>query len=182
MSPFSLPRRERTLMHKIAEKDWLVRARLELPTCLALASSDFRDGWDFIQLKDAERLDKRLRTMGWNLVKVCGFQKSGVGGSSQQAIGAALKVALRTVSEHLPAIEVGGIYLKPYPWFCLATVVVYPYWIQQYPVLPAPDRLVTQGLRPEPRRLSLNLDAFGLQFDNSNSLRPGHGIRTRMAR
>ena len=150
-------------MHTIVERNWLVRARMKLPGCLMLASSYFRDGWDFIQFENAERLDNRLRSMGWNLVKICGFQKSGVGDSSQQAIAGALKLALRTIGGHLSAVEVGDISLKGYPWFCLATVVVYPYWIRQSTALPAPG-CATFSLDSEWRRLSFELGTLDPQF------------------
>jgi len=167
-------------LHTIAEKDWLVRAHMELPLCLMLATSGFRDGWDFIQFENAERLDKRLRTMGWNLVRICGFQKSGVGDSSQQAMAGALRLALRTLGGHLSAVEVGDISLKRYPWFCLATVVVYPYWIQQYTALLASDCAALR-LDSERRRMSLELGALGPPFADWSSLCSRCSFRPRIA-
>jgi hypothetical protein len=166
-------------VHTIAERDWLVRARMELPACLMPTTSGFRDDWEFIQFENAEQLDKRLRTIGWNLVKICGFQKSGVGDSSQQAIAGALRLALRTLVGHLSAVEVGDISLKRYPWFCLSTVVVYPYWIQQYTALPARDCAALR-LDSELRRLSLELGALGPPFADWSSLCSGCSFRPRI--
>jgi hypothetical protein len=169
-------------VHTIAERDWLVRARMELPACLMPTTSGFRDDWDFIQFENAEQLDKRLRTIGWNLVKICGFQKSGVGDSSQLAIAKALKLVLRTISRHLPAVEVGDITLKPYPWFCLATVVVYPYWIHHHTALSAPECAALRIIRldAERRRLSSEPGAPP-QFADWSSLCSKCSVRPRLA-
>jgi hypothetical protein len=37
-------------------------------------------------------------------------------------------------------VEVGEIKLTRYPWFCLARVTVFPYWIQQSSASEMPDR------------------------------------------
>jgi len=134
----------------ITEMNLLVRARMELPGGLELATYQFREGWESIQSEDACRLKKKMRTSGWNFIKIGdGILNSGIGDTSQEAIAGALKLALRMISEHLPAVEVGDISLTRYPWFCLARVTVFPCWIQQSPASLVPDRVTL--LRPAPR-------------------------------
>lgn len=121
-------------MRTIAATDLFVRARMELPAGLELATDQFREGWKSIQPEDAGRLKREMRTSGWSFIKTGnGILGSGLGDTSQEAIAGALKLALRTISQHFPAVEVGDIRLTRYPWFCLASVIVYPYWIQQSP-------------------------------------------------
>lgn len=138
-------------MRTIAEMNLLVRARMELPDGLELATDQFREGWESVQSDDAGRLKKKMRASGWNFIKIGdGILKSGIGDTSQEAIAGALKHALRMISEHFPAVEVGDIRLTRYPWFCLARVTVFPYWIQQSSATAVPDRATL--LASTPRR------------------------------
>ena len=132
-------------MRTIAEQNVLLRVRVELPVGLKLATHEFREGWNFVT-GDASRLEKKIRTRGWNFIKIAdGTLKNGVGETSQEAIAGALKLALRQMSAHFNAVEVERIELTQYPWFYLAKVRIYPYRIQQDAILPVSD---------EPRRFS----------------------------
>jgi hypothetical protein len=123
-------------MRTIAELNLLLRAQVELPDGMKLATDEFHEGWNFVRAGNAERLKEKIQARGWNFIKVAdGSLRSGVGDTSQEAIAGALKLALRHVSEHFNAAEVEHIELTQYPWFFLARVRVYPYRIQQDAVL-----------------------------------------------
>jgi len=84
----------------------LLRTRTELPNDLKLATEEFREGWDFAPSVDARRLEKRIVTQGWSFIKIAGGPlKSGVGDTSQEAIGNALKLALRHISVRFNAVD-----------------------------------------------------------------------------
>ena len=127
-------------MRTIAEVNVLMRVQTELPDGLRVATQEFREGWSFVRAATAKRLEKKIRTRGWNFIKIAdGSLRSGVGDTSQEAIASALKLALRRISEHFNAVEVEHIELTQYPWFFLARVRVYPYRIQQGPILHRSD-------------------------------------------
>ena len=138
-------------MRTIAEMDMLIRAWMELPAGLQLTTDQFREGWQIVQPEEAGELKKKMRTGEWNLIRTGdGILKSGLGDTSREAINCAIKRALRTISERIAAVEVGEIKLMRYPWFCLAGVTVFPYWIQQSSGSEMPDRATL--LAPAPRR------------------------------
>ena len=142
-------------MHNIAELKMLLRARVELPVGLKLATDEFGEGWNFVRRENARRLEKKIQTRGWNFIKIAdGLLRSGVGERSQEAIASALKLALRQVSEHFNAVEVEHIELTQYPWFFLARVSVYPYRIQQDAVLAVMEETVPMAITHRQRRLS----------------------------
>jgi hypothetical protein len=132
-------------MRTIAELSMLLRARAELPAGLELTTDDFREGWRFVRKIDAHRLEKKVRTRGWHLIRSADESlRSGVGQTSQEAIAGALKLALRRVSENFNAVEVEHIEITDYPWFFLARVRVFPFRIQQAAAQP----LVYEAPRP----------------------------------
>jgi len=134
-------------MRTIAELNMLLRERIELPAGMKLATDEFREGWSFIQRSDARRLEKRILKSGWNFIKIAdGSLRSGVGETSQEAIASALKLALRRISQHFNAVEVEHIELTRYPWFFLARVRVYPYRIQEGPILAVPDDAMAEPI------------------------------------
>ena len=142
-------------MRTIAELNVLLRARAELPVGLKVATEEFREGWNFMRSGGAQRLEKKIRTRGWNFIKISdGSLRSGVGDTSQEAIASALKLALRRVSTHFNAVEVEHIELTKYPWFFLARVRVYPYRIQQGAALPTPDEAAEAPMTGRQRRLA----------------------------
>lgn len=117
-------------MRTIETMNMVIRARVELPRGLKLATDEFREGWNLVRSGGAERLQRRIQTRGWGLIKtrdVC--QRSGVGNTSQEAIASALKLALRQLSEFFHAATVERIHLTKYPWFFLARVAVHSYRI-----------------------------------------------------
>ena len=140
-------------MHAIARTHMLLRTRTELPNGLRLATEEFREDWSFVRSSDALRLGKQLIMRGWNFVRVAdGSLRSGVGDTSQEAIGNALKLALRHISAHFNAAEVEHIELTQYPWFFLARVRVLPYFIHQGAVLPVSEEAVAMpALRRQKR-------------------------------
>ncbi len=141
-------------MRKIAELNMLVRARIELPVGLKLATDEFREGWNFIWPEDTRWLKEQMQPRGWSLIKSCdGPLRSGVGETSQEAIASALKHALRFIGKNFHAVEVEQINLTAYPWFFLARVTVHPYWIQKGTALPVPDRAMSFAHSPRRRRL-----------------------------
>jgi hypothetical protein len=123
-------------MRTIAELNVLMRVQTQLPDGVRVATQEFREGWSFVRAANAKRLEKKIRTRGWNFIKIAdGSLRSGVGDTSQEAIASALKLALRRINAHFNAAEVEHIELTQYPWFFLARVRVYPYRIQQGPML-----------------------------------------------
>ena len=144
-------------MRTIAELNVLLRARAELPVGFKVATEEFREGWSFMRSGGARRLERKIQTRGWSFIKIAdGLLRSGVGDTAQVAIASALRLALRRVSEHFIAAEVEHIELTQYPWFFLARVRVYPYWIQQGALLPLPDEAMEMPMAPRPRRLAPN--------------------------
>jgi hypothetical protein len=142
-------------MRTIAELNVLLRARVELPAGLKLATEEFREGWNLARSVDARRLEKKIHTRGWNFIKIAdGSLRSGVGETSQKAIASALRLALRRVSSRFNAAEVEHIELTRYPWFFLARVRVYPYRIQQAAELPEPDEAEPLPGESRQRRLT----------------------------
>ncbi len=118
------------LMYIIKTTNMVTRARVELPRGLTLATNEFGEGWNLVRSGGAERLQRKIQTHGWNLIKnrdVC--QRSGVGNTAQKAIASALKLALRQLSESFHAATVEDIHLTQYPWFSLARVTVHSYRI-----------------------------------------------------
>jgi hypothetical protein len=154
-------------MRAIAELNVLVRVRAELPVGLKLVTNEFREGWNFV-VGDASRLEKKIRTRGWNFIRIAdGSLRSGVGETSQEAIANALKLALRRISEYSNAVEVERIELTQYPWFFLARVQIYPYRIQQTAVLPVTREAAYPPAAPLARRLSLHAPALFPDFGST---------------
>jgi hypothetical protein len=156
-------------MCTITEAKMLVRARLNLPDGLKLATEEFREGWNIVRTGNAVRLKKKIHARGWNFIKIGdGSLRSGVGETSQEAIASALKMALRRVSARFNAAEVEHIELTRYPWFFLARVRVYPYRIQQEAVVAMPD--AAEAMAPPPRRLPAHAEALYPQFGSAMPL------------
>jgi hypothetical protein len=154
-------------MRTIAEQNMLLRMPAELPVGLRLTTREFREGWTFVS-GDASRLEKKIRTRGWNFIKVGdGASKSGVGETSQEAIASALKLALRRMSAHFNAAEVERIELTHYPWFFLARVKIYPYRIQEGAVVPMPDEPELPAIASRQKRLPLNAAAHDPEFGSA---------------
>jgi hypothetical protein len=155
-------------MPTISESNLLLRAQIELPGGLNLATEEFREGWNFVRKVNAQRLEKKIRTRGWNFIKISDESlRSGVGDTSQEAIANALRLALRRVSAQFNAAEVDDIELTEYPWFFLARVRVYPYHIQQGAVLTDPDESFSAPIAPRRRRLPLNADVLYPNFGSA---------------
>jgi hypothetical protein len=118
----------------------LLRTRTELPDGLRLTTEEFREGWSFARSVNARRLERKILTQGWSVTRVAdGPLRSGVGETSQEAIGNALKLALRHISVHFNAVEVDHVELTQYPWFFLARIKILPYCIRQSAALLAPE-------------------------------------------
>jgi hypothetical protein len=155
-------------MRTIAELDMLLRADIELPDGLRLATDEFREGWEVAWSVDARRLEEQIVMRGWSFARIAGgLQKSGVGETSQEAISNALKLALRCISAHFNAVEVEHIELTQYPWFFLARVRVNPYRIQQGALLPLPDESLPSPILSRQRRLPLHSAALYPYFGSA---------------
>jgi len=152
----------------IAESNVLLRAQVELPAGFKVATEEFRDGWNRMLSGGKHRLERKVQTRGWNLIKFPdGALRSGVGDTSQQAIASALKLALRRVGEHSNAVEVERIELTRYPWFFLARVLVFPYRIQEGAVLPVSDEAPATAVAARQKRLSPQAAELFPQFGSS---------------
>jgi len=155
-------------MRTIAELSLLLRAQVELPQGLRLATDEFREGWGFARSVDAHRLKRRILKRGWNFIKNdYGFLRSGVGDTAQEAISSALKLALRATNEHMNAVEVKHIHLTHYPWFFLARVGVDPYRIQQGAFLSLPNDAAALPIAPRRGRVSRQSNELFPQFDSA---------------
>ncbi|MGA9669314.1 MAG: hypothetical protein WBQ94_08905 [Terracidiphilus sp.] len=142
-------------MRTIAELNMLLREQITLPDGLKLTTEEFRDGWNLVKKSDAGRLRKKIRTRGWNFIGTAdGCLRSGVGDTSQQAIGGALRLALEQMSDHFNAAEVDHIELTKYPWFFLARVRINPYRIQQEAELAVTDEVRSDPSPSRPNRLT----------------------------
>jgi hypothetical protein len=127
-------------MRTIAELTILLRAQVELPTNLRLATDEFCEGWEFVRTGGVGRIERKIQARGWSFIKIeDGLLRSGVGPTSQEAIANALRLVLRRVSAHFNAVELKTIEVTQYPWFFLARVMMCPYRIQQHPVAPVTD-------------------------------------------
>jgi hypothetical protein len=127
-------------MRTITEQNLLVRTQVELPAGFKMAREEYREGWSLARSADAGRLKRKIEKHGWNLVRgKAGFERSGVGATSQHATDGALTLALRRLTAHFNAVEIEHIQLTQYPWFFLARVIVHPYRIQQSAMLSVCD-------------------------------------------
>jgi hypothetical protein len=157
-------------MYAIAQSQMLLRTRTELPNDLRLATEEFLDDWIFVKSANALQMAKQITMCGWSFIGVAdGSQRSGVGDTSSEAIGNALRLALRHTNPHSNAAEVEHIELTQYPWFFLARVNVRPYYIQQGAVLP-----VIEGTKAIPairQRKSPAIDA-GVFYQHFGSAMP----------
>jgi hypothetical protein len=132
--------RKRCPVRSIAERNVLLRVRVELPEGIKLSTKEFQEGWSLARRVDAYRLEMRILTRGWNFIKIGdGSLRAGVGETSQEAIACALRLSLRCASERSNAMTFENIALTQYPWFFLARVRAHPYRIQKGVALPAPD-------------------------------------------
>ena len=158
-------------MRTIAELNVLLRAQIELPDGMKLATDEFHEGWNFVRSGDAPRLKEKIQARGWNFIRVAdGALRSGVGDTAQEAIAGARKIALRHVSEHFNAVEVEHIELTQYPWFFLARVRVYPYRIQQEADLAVSEEAVPMEIPERQQRLSPQSAAIFSQFGSAMPL------------
>jgi hypothetical protein len=158
-------------MQAITELDMLLRTATELPDGLDLATSEFREGWDFAHSVDSRRLESTIAAQGWSITRIeDGSLRSGVGETSQEALASALKLSLRRISAYFNAAEVNHIELTQYPWFFLARVRVNPFRIQQGEALPVPEGAKEIPALRRQRRLPIDAEAL---FPHFGSAMPG---------
>jgi hypothetical protein len=120
-------------MLKIAESKVLLKVKSAWPEGFKVAGEEFRAGWTVMRTGGAQRLQKKIQTHGWHLVRLVeGALRSGVGSSAQLAVGNALALALRHVDAASSAVEVESIEVTRYPWFFLARVSVRPFRAQRH--------------------------------------------------
>jgi len=155
-------------MRNITESNMLLRTPLALPEDLGVATETFREGWQFVRTANAKKMKQKIKARGWNFIRIGdGSLRSGVGDTSQEAIASALRLALLRVGKQFSAAEVEHIEISRYPWFFLARVRVYPYWIQQSEDLPLPVSAPAPPQFPRQRRLPLNAAALYPQFGSA---------------
>ncbi len=158
-------------MRILAEQSLLLRVHVELPEGLKLAMDEFREGWSLSRELDVRRLKKRILNRGWRLTKIDhGTLRSGVGETAQEAVAAALKLALRSVDKHVNAMEVARIHLTQYPWFFLARVIACPYLIQQGADLAVLDGKESFPINPRRRQLPNYANVFYPHFGGAVAL------------
>ena len=86
--------RKRCPVRSIAERNVLLRVRVELPEGIKLSTKEFQEGWSLARRVDAYRLEMRILTRGWNFIKIGdGSLRAGVGETSQEAIACALRLS-----------------------------------------------------------------------------------------
>jgi hypothetical protein len=142
-------------MCTIAESNVVLRAQSELPTGFKVATEEFRTGWNRMVSGGVRRLERKVRTRGWNFIRIAdGALRSGVGETSEKAVASAMKLALERVDARSTAVEVERIELTKYPWFVLARVRVHPYRIQQGLALPVLEESAVAPMAASRRRLS----------------------------
>lgn len=136
-------------MLDIAERTMLLRGSLALPDDLKVVTAEFEEGWNYVQSGDSHWLDKRIQKYGWRFIWIAEIsRRSGVGQTSQAAVASALKLALRGISERYNAAKVEHIKLTQYPWFFLATVIIYTYQVQQSANLSLSDESKSLSIPP----------------------------------
>jgi hypothetical protein len=119
-------------MHKLDEPAFLLRVDARLPADLKVTKRKFRDGWDSVPSRDAQRLGRQVKRRDWELdVEALPLLKGGMGKTPQAATARALKLALRQVRESFNAARVEYLRVSHYPWFYLSTVAVYPQTIKR---------------------------------------------------
>jgi len=155
-------------MRNIAEFNLLMRAQVELPVGLRVATDVFREGWNLTRSLCIQKLEAKIVSRGWSFIRIDGEAlRSGVGETSQLAIASALTLALRHMSELSNAAQVEHIELTTYPWFFLARVHVYPYRIQQSASMPICSDAAPLPIRPRQRRLSPQAAALFPHFGSA---------------
>jgi hypothetical protein len=155
-------------MRNIAEQNILIRELIKLPDGLKLTTDEFREGWKLARTTNVSQLEKQIASHGWNLIKIAdGLLRSGVGGTSQEAIANALRLSLRHVGEVFNAVEVEHLESTQYPWYFLARVQIHPIRIQQSALLPTSDHYEPRPAKPRQRRLPIHADALYPQFGSA---------------
>jgi hypothetical protein len=152
-------------MHTISESDILLRERIELPVSMRIAKEDFRNGWKFALIANAQELETQVHSSGWNLFTIADrLQASGVGETSQEAVSSALRLALLRMNARGNAAMVEHIELTKYPWFELARVKVRPICIQQSAAFADCDDLLSTPIAHRKRGLPLSAAALYPDF------------------
>jgi hypothetical protein len=137
----AIEERVRTMANK-TELNLLLRSQAGLPEGLRLVKKELCEGWCSVQTRNAKWLEREICAKGWSFDRMMeGLRGSGVGETSQKAIAAALRLALRQMSEQFSAVEVERIQLTQYPWFFLARASVSPIRIQQRAVPSVSDEI-----------------------------------------
>lgn len=155
-------------MRTIAALNLLLRAQVELPEGLRLATVEFHEGWNLLRMAEVRHLEKNILNRGWRFIRIDGgTQRSGVGDTSQKAIASALKLALRRISRPYNAVEVECIEMTQYPWFFLARVRINSYCIQQSAIVPLPDVAGPHPARQRRRLLPRESDALYPHFGSA---------------
>jgi len=145
-------------MYPITESKVVLRAEAELPMGFNLRTEEFRAGWNLMRSGGVRRLEKKIHTQGWNLTKTAdGKPRSGVGKTSQEAVGSALRQALGQVGPDSNAVEVGRIKVTEYPWFFVARVFLHAYRIQEGAALAGPHEAPAAALPLRQKRASHTL-------------------------
>ena len=152
-------------MHAISELDILLREQIELPASLKIAKEEFRNGWNFASIANAQELESQVHASGWSLFKIADrLQASGVGETPQEAVASGLRLALLRMNARNNAAMVEFIELTKYPWFELARVMVRPICIQESAALADKDDLLSTPVARRQRGLPLSAAALYPDF------------------
>jgi hypothetical protein len=128
-----------------------------------MVTCGFCEGWNFVRSGRADRLEKKIRSSGWQFIRIPDESlHSGIGRTSQLAMACALKLALRRTSPRFNALEVNRIELTQYPWFFLAGLTVHVYRIQKDAIEPVPDEAPSLKIADGQELLSSGRNPAGL--------------------
>lgn len=119
-------------MNKLDRPAFLLRVDAQLLVDLKVTTRKFRDGWDSVPSREAQRFGRRVKRNDWELdVDASPLLKGGMGKTPEAATARALRLALRQVRESFNAARVEYLRVSQYPWFYVATVAVYPQTIKR---------------------------------------------------
>lgn len=111
----------------------LIRAGATLPEALRVDGEPFAYSWTLVRNLDGYGLARKIRDMGWSLIRMAGEVKSlALGFDEKETTSKALKRALaRLQSSRFNCLEISGISSKRFAGVSQSTVLICPRHIQK---------------------------------------------------
>jgi hypothetical protein len=111
----------------------LIRAGASLPETLRIEGETFASCWRLIKNMDGYGLDRKIRDMGWSLIRMAGEVKSlALGFDEQKTACKALKQGLaRLKSYRFNCLEISQVKLQHFAGLYHARVLICPRHIQK---------------------------------------------------